>query len=208
MSYPIFCVSVRPLFPYNRRQIFRTLTTKHEDGSLQVRQQWQYPLHQFEIGVKISDKDSFSQISDLWNFYKGIGGAAGFFLWKDLHDFSVQNEIIGYGDGETKTFQLCKTYTYPYNSTETAAIKISKKYIVADTEEIKIGIIAQSRNTDYTIDNDTGIITFASAPINEAIITAVKFEFYYLCRISEDVLDIEYFAHLLATSKLIIEEVR
>jgi uncharacterized protein (TIGR02217 family) len=66
----------------------------------------------------------------------------------------VTNEALGTGDGSNKVFTL----DYPP--------------IVPKSETIYLNGVSQARNTDYTIDNGTGIITFATAPSSGVAVTA------------------------------------
>ena len=58
----------------------------------------------------------------------------------------VLAEDLGMGDGTTKKFQA---QLWP---------------IIAETETVRVDGVEQTRNTDYTIDNDTGLVTFTNAP--------------------------------------------
>ncbi|RKY33201.1 MAG: hypothetical protein DRP74_00685 [Candidatus Omnitrophota bacterium] len=69
------------------------------------------------------------------------------------------NDQFGVGDGSNKYFQLSM---YPVRAT---------------TEVIVLNNSSQTRDIDYTIDNDTGLITMTSAPSNGAILKAQKYEY-------------------------------
>ncbi|BAF69591.1 DUF2460 domain-containing protein [Nitratiruptor sp. SB155-2] len=66
----------------------------------------------------------------------------------------ITGESVGTGDGAATTFQLANTN------------------IVKDSETIYVDSVAQTRDTDYTIDNASGQITFTTAPADGAAITA------------------------------------
>lgn len=67
---------------------------------------------------------------------------------------TVTNEDVGTGDGTTTTFTLANTP------------------VLEDSETIYIDGVVQNRGTDYTIDYDTGVVTFTTAPANGSTITA------------------------------------
>lgn len=66
----------------------------------------------------------------------------------------VLREDLGVGDGTTKKYQ---TQLWP---------------IIAETETIRVDGVEQTRTTDYTIDNDTGLVTFNVAPATDDVIDA------------------------------------
>ncbi len=69
-------------------------------------------------------------------------------------------EKFGKGDGVTKYFRLSM---YP---------------ISADSDIITSGGSAQTRNTDYTIDNQLGLIALVSAPSNGTVLLAQVYKYY------------------------------
>ena len=66
----------------------------------------------------------------------------------------VTGETVGTGDGTTTTFYL------------------ADPPVLWHSETIYVDGVAQTRDTDYTIDYETGEITFATAPASGASITA------------------------------------
>lgn len=66
----------------------------------------------------------------------------------------VLREALGTGDGTVKKFQ---TQLWP---------------IIAETDVIRVDGVAKIRDTDYAIDNDTGVITFTVAPGDEKVVDA------------------------------------
>lgn len=66
----------------------------------------------------------------------------------------ILRETLGIGDGAIKKFQ---TQLWP---------------IIAESETVRVNGTAKTRNTDYTIDNDTGLITFSVAPTDTHVVDA------------------------------------
>ena len=97
--------------------------------------------------------------------------AAHSFRFRDWSDYILDNEIIGYTDGST-TYQLTKTYgatspslvrniTKPVTSTEVFG-KTSGRAI---RTPVTITVGSQSPQPSYTIDSETGIVTFTDSPV-------------------------------------------
>jgi len=81
---------------------------------------------------------------------------SGSFTVNDTIDkhIAVVGKNIGTGDGTTTTFNIPDTP------------------VVVDSETIYVDGTPQVKNTDYTIDYTTGVVTFAVAPTSGAVITA------------------------------------
>lgn len=71
-------------------------------------------------------------------------------------------EVVGVGDG-TRTKWVLEMYP-----------------IKADSEVITVAGVAQTSTTDYTINDDTGLITFGSAPSDESEILTTTYSYYAL----------------------------
>jgi hypothetical protein len=98
----------------------------------------------------------------------GILSAESFNLNFDLSKVGstvVSGEVVGTGDGSTKEFYL------------------ANKPVKEGSEKIYVNEVEQTRDQDYTIDYETGKITFATAPASGAEITA-DYIYYKRFRIS------------------------
>src|SRR5690625_4872551 len=84
----------------------------------------------------------------------------------------VRGTVIGEGDGTETEFQLPSPYNTPYLETTFTSIK--------DNGNLSIYVKSSALSpSDYDVDFQTGAITFATAPANNAVITAdydLKFE--------------------------------
>lgn len=69
----------------------------------------------------------------------------------------VTEEILGVGDGSRKFFRL------------------QLPVIVPGSEVIYVAGVESTRGTDYSVDNDTGLVTFGSPPAADAVIKAGKY---------------------------------
>lgn len=62
---------------------------------------------------------------------------------------------LGAGTAQTNTFN---------GDASTTAFTLSPKPVLPESETVTVGGVSQTRGTDYTIDNRTGVITFSTAP--------------------------------------------
>lgn len=152
-----------------------------------ARRQWA-----LETGGRLSD----DLIQDLEMLFHETRGAHLAFLFKDKRDFhhwqvsTNQSAIqIGTGDGTTAEFPVVKLYGSGANQRSRDVIPIS------GTLNVYVGAVLKTENTDYTVDYDTGIITFTGGsptvvPGNGVPVTA-EYQFRTLVRFASDDLDID-----------------
>ena len=125
-----------------------------------------------------------SDMGALLDFFNAVKGKAIGFRFKDWSDYKATNENIGTGDGSDTTFQLRKSYT---KGASTVYRDITRP--VASSETIKVNGVVQSSPADYTLDTETGIVTFTSAPTGGHAITA-SFEFDVPVRFGTDQINV------------------
>lgn len=121
---------------------------------------WQYPLHRFDIGYGIShsgDTDTFNDVRDF--FYARRGRGYGF-RFKDWSDYKIINGLIGIGDASDATWQIVKVYD---DTVRSFSRRITR--IVAGTLEVRVNGVLKVLTTDYTVNMDTGLITFGGSDI-------------------------------------------
>jgi hypothetical protein len=115
-----------------------------------------------------------SVVAQFFGTYMATAGGAGLFLFQDVQDNSATGAQFGTGNGTTTAFQLSRNiFGYPdiiQNTIGTPTIFVNGG--VADPSSISA----------------TGVITFASAPPPDSILTWTG-NFFYLCRFSEDTVD-------------------
>lgn len=146
-----------------------------QGGYEQRNANWAASRAQYNVahGVKTQ-----SQLDTLIAFFRARKGRADGFRFKDWMDYQVTGQLIGTGDGATKTFQLVKFYAY--GTIETRII--SKP--VTDTINVYLNGALQSGST-YTLDITNGQLTFGAAPASGVTITA-DFEFDVPVRFDTD----------------------
>lgn len=119
-----------------------------------------------------------TQLDELIAFFRARKGRAIGFRFKDWADYKGVAEVIGTGDGSETEFQLIKNYT---SGSVTEIRTITKP--VSGTINIYKDAVLQS--SGVSVNTQTGVFTFTSAPANGVIITA-DFEFDVPVRFDTD----------------------
>ena len=129
-------------------------------------------------------------------FFEERRGRLYGFRWKDHADFKScppeatptgLDQPIGIGDGSAATFQLVKRYGSAFAPWDRTITKP-----VAGSVLVAIAGVAQTQDTDFTVDAATGIVTFLPGhiPADAAIVTA-GFEFDVPARFDTDKLELD-----------------
>lgn len=135
-----------------------------DGGAEELISRWSVPRRQYDVAYGIKSRDD---LAALQHFFIARLGAANGFRFKDWLDFTTaanglstplnSDSVLGSGDGTTTTFQLLKRYT----SGPVTRTRILTK-IVAGTTKIAIDGINQS--SGWTVNENSGIVTFTVAP--------------------------------------------
>lgn len=153
-------------------------------GDIYPNQKWAYSRREFRLtwGPKVlADVDTFIA------FFEAIGRDT--FRMRDPQDYrsasvgtDITNldQIIGVGDGVETEFQLVKNYTY-LTLTHNAPIHAP----VSGSVVIAVDGVAQTSPADFSVDYNTGMVTFIAAPGNSLVITA-GFEYDCKVRLEDD----------------------
>lgn len=151
---------------------------------------WADSRRRYDAGYGVKTLD---ELHAVLAFYEERRGALYGFRWKDLMDCkscapsqspAAGDQAIGTGDGATAEFQLVKMYGGAH-----APWQREIKKPVAGTVVIAVGGVPQTQGVDYTVDDTTGQVTFASATPLGAQVTA-GFEFDVPVRFDTDRLEI------------------
>lgn len=128
-------------------------------------------------GIKTkADMDTFIA------FFRARQGRAVGFRFKDWTDFQVTAGNIGTGDGSTTVFQLRKQYI-------SGGVTINREIKKPVDGSVTIYIGGVSQPSGWSIDYQTGVLTFGSAVANLADVTA-DFEFDVPVRFDTDMMEV------------------
>ena len=151
-----------------------------------------YPTWNFNLDLNAvlgGEWVSGSVLQDFLGCFMACAGGAALFLFTDPNDNTVAlsagvalNVTPGaaqpmeqVGDGTSKVFQLARTIGQGVDILQNVTITT-----------LMVGSSTMALGTDYSVD-DTGVVTFVSAPAFNAIITW-EGSFQYLCQFAEDTL--------------------
>lgn len=167
-----------------RRTEIVTLANGHEERN----SPWAHSRRRYDAGMAMRSLDD---MQTLVGFFEARQGRLYGFRWKDWADYKsgaasaepgLDDQVIGHGDGATTVFQLSKTY----RSGEGAYTRPITKP-VGGTVRIALKGIEQTEGLHWTLDYATGRVTFASAPGEQALVTA-GFEFDVPVRFDTDLI--------------------
>jgi len=170
----IFSTSV-PVYqlPYNRGNVDPVYTVEYENGVEHRRSVRSKGKRVFSL--RFDYLDSTDQ-NTLWDFYVARRGSKSAFYWKDERNYQITTEAVGTGDG-SRTLWL-----------------LANNSIKAASETIYVDSVAKTDPTDYSLDDDTGLITFVSAVTSSLAITA-DYQYYVKVHFAMDSLAEEEFTY-------------
>ena len=177
--------------------MFSTEVIMLGSGHEKRNQNWTYPRERWDVAYGVKSKELLDTLIEF--FYARRGRATGF-RFKNHDDYQGANEELGTGDGDTKTFQLVKIYT---SGGETFSRKISKP--VSGTVTIYKDSVEQV--SGWTVDTETGIITFSSAPTSGEVVTA-DFQFDIPVRFDTDHLPVNFATYQARSATVPLVEIR
>lgn len=147
---------------------------------------WAHSRRRYDAGVGLRSLDD---VETLIAFFEARVGQLHGFRWKDWSDFKScpaskvpgpEDQLIGTGDGVTTVFQLQKTYVSGLQSYIRPILKpVAGTVAVAVAEDPKV------ESLEFTVDLETGAISFTVPPDTGTRITA-GFEFDVPVRFDTD----------------------
>jgi uncharacterized protein (TIGR02217 family) len=147
---------------------------------------WAHSRRHYDAGLGVRSLDD---LAEAIAFFEARHGQLYGFRWKDWTDFKSCkpsslpgpfDQKIGQGDGETETFQLCKTY-----------MSLAHSYVRPITKPVKGTVVVASGGEilepglDFSVDATTGLVTLDRAPDTGVPVTA-GFEFDVPVRFDTD----------------------
>lgn len=143
---------------------FKTTVLELYSGYEQRNVNWSRTRGQWDVGYGVRDRDDMDSLIEF--FYARQGKAYGF-RFKDWTDFEIATaQTIGTGDGSTTDFQIYKRYSsggYYYD-------RDIYKLVSGTTKVYKDGV---QQTVNFSVDDNTGIVSFAIAPSAGEDITVV-----------------------------------
>lgn len=173
-----------PSWPCASAPRFSTQIVQVDSGDEQVNQRWEHPLYRFTLPEVIREQVTFEAVRDQW---LSMRGPAHTWPWRDPLDFasvgldgptiepplSGDDQLIGYGDGLTRAFQLTKTY-------QRGSQTYVRNIYLPVVDSLVVHINGAPTSNVYTITRPGGIITFEFAPSPGDEITA---GYYFDCEV-------------------------
>jgi uncharacterized protein (TIGR02217 family) len=135
---------------------------------------WLSPRSKYNLAPAINSQQ---ELNELINFFRIHKGRAIGFRFKDINDYTADNEFIAVADGLSQEFQLIKNYSYQ----NFHDIKLIKKPVLST-----ITVLVDDKATTFTC-NINGKITLSSPPNKGSVIKA-SFEFHLPMRFDTDYL--------------------
>ncbi len=152
-----------------------------------------YPWWQFKVAYEVirNKPPSQSELARLFSFFATRIGQYGTFFYYDPEDNQVEDCLIGIGDGVTTSFQFVRCIDQGGGNPFYEPI-----YVLLGTPVVTVG---GSVTTGFTT-GAFGQIHFTSPPPNSARI-AWTGGFLYLCRFTDDQIDVEQMVKRLWSSQ-------
>jgi uncharacterized protein (TIGR02217 family) len=166
---------------------FTTETTLLANGAEHRNTPRALPRRRFDASPAIRSQQD---LIALQSFFMARKGRLHSFRFRDPFDhlscahaeeISPSDQSLGLGDGQTVSFQLLKTYEG--NNVPRPITKPDAPSVVMAVNGVEVS------SSDFTVDDGTGLVTFNTAPLSGATITA-GFAFDCVVRFDTDALDI------------------
>jgi uncharacterized protein (TIGR02217 family) len=142
-----------------------------------------YPLWQFTLVFDLlrdNPAAGYDELRTLMGFFMLCQGAFGTFLFRDPSDDRVTGQQIGVGDASTTVFQLQRAMGTTLLGGGFQEPIVAPNIVSA----VYLDGITQSP-AGYSVDPNTGLVTFETAPGGGLIITT-DFSYYFRCRFVDD----------------------
>mgnify|MGYP000403920850 CR=1 FL=1 len=166
-----------------RRTEIVTLASGHEERNAP----WAHGRRRYDAGTGVRSLDDLELVT---GFFEARMGQLYGFRWKDWADFrsgprdrvpEAGDQVIAIGDGATTAFQLVKTYISGPSSYVRPIVKPIEN-------TIRVAVDAVELFADFTVDANTGIVTFTDPPQDGAEVSA-GYEFDVPVRFDTDFIE-------------------
>jgi len=186
--------------------VFHTRKQTSVSGRETTLNDWLNPRYDFTLTYSVLHDEAFWDVGPadysthyriMMQFFMDIRGGFDTFVFYDPDDMVINNmyTLPSVADGSNSQFQLARQWAnFGLNT-------LQPVYGISDLVDLRVGGVSQDPSM-YTIDPNTGIITFYSPPAADSVIYA-SYYFFYRCRLSEDTLSFEQFMHNLYELKTV-----
>lgn len=166
----------------------RTQIVELASGDEERNASWANSRRRYDVSYGIRRADDLAAVV---SFFEARNGRLHGFRFKDWSDYksglpsavpAPADHLIGTGTGAQTAFQLVKRYA---SGSQSWTRTITKP--VAGT--VRVAVNGVEATSGWSIDNATGIVTFAAAPASGAAIRA-GFEFDVPVRFDSDAMDV------------------
>ena len=182
MSNVVFPVLPGLMWNVVKKPIWSTAVHQTASGKETRLAYWTYPRWEFDLAYEFLRDDSNNELKTLAGFFLQRQGAYDSFLYTDPYDNTVNGQALATGDGYLKSFQLCRTF----------GGFVEPMQNINGTPTIQVNGVT----TSAWVMNPTGMVTFTTAPLAGAVITA-NFSYYFRCRFLDDVAEFTNFMYQL-----------
>lgn len=162
---------------------FKTTVVTLASGLERRNQEWKRVRSMYDVSHGIKSPEQMEQLRD---FFYARAGMAHSFNYYDHADHQIFNQNIGVGDGVKKTFQIIKSYIDDGNFQYDRPIT---KIEAGSDDPVLLSGVPQTKGTQYTLNNSTGIVTFTVAPPIGQVVNLPSAVFYVHARFDIDAFD-------------------
>lgn len=166
---------------------------------------WTSSRYSYNAAYGIRQEEQLEALLAMFHVANGRGHS---FRYTDFLDYKSRtiaddpvfdDQTIGTGDGVETDFQLIKTYA---SAAQTKVRNVTKPY-----GTVLIGIDGTPQSSGFTVDMETGIVTFSSAPGDTLVVTA-GYTFHVPVRFDTDSLPFSLETYQLGATEVPLVEVR
>lgn len=164
---------------------FNTAIVETDSGQEQRIARWGKSRRSYQLEYRGTTNSGYM---DAHKFFMARGGALHSFPFKDWSDYNssstgrgataLTDQNLGVGDNSEVDFQLRKAYV----SGAVIRYRTITKPVIGT---VTIGLDSVNQSSGWTVNRETGVVTFAVAPGPGVVVTA-GFEFDVPCRFSEN----------------------
>jgi len=173
--------------------MFNTTVLELASGFEKRNINWSQARAQYDVSHLVKKPDTFAALLDWFFVMEGRGHS--FKFW-DNKDDTITAQSLGDGDGAKTVYQIYKEYRVQGVSQVFTYHRWITKIQPALITGVTVGGAARTENavgsTGFTVDRNTGKITFNSAPALDAEIILGSVKFYVHVRLNIDYMDTEY----------------